>query len=69
MNNPMPFFCDKSVEIKSLEVDVNSLLLSSISSTCNKLVLPSISCGWVCSEFLHRKGEITFDIIIQSCLP
>ena len=69
MNNPMPFFRNRIMKIKPFEDYVNRQLLSSLSITCNKHFLHSISCIWVCSEFFHRKGEIAFDIIIQRYLP
>ena len=68
LDYPPPIFRDRTIDLKCWNEDINSYLLSRLASTSNKYLRPSIKCPWGCSEFLHKTGNISYDIIIQRIL-
>ena len=68
IESPSPIFIDKTMEIKEWNDDVNSYLLPRLASSCNKHLMPNIMCPWGCSEFNHKCGHISMDIVFQRYL-
>lgn len=65
IDSPSPIFIDKTMEINEWNDDVNSYLLPRLASSCNKHLMPNIMCPWGCSEFNHKCGHISMDIVFQ----
>ena len=68
LDNPSPFFEDKTLEIRDWEHGISSHLLSNLARVTNKYLLPRVKCPWGCSEFHHKAGSLPLDIIYQRYL-
>ena len=68
IKSPPCIFIDKTHEKKVWDDDVNSYLLSRLASCCNKYLLPNNLCPWGCTEFNHKCGYVSFDIVWQRYL-
>ena len=66
---PPSLFVDISHDKKVWNEDIDSYMLSRLASSCNKYMLPNILCPWGCSEFNHRCGFLSLDIVWQRYLP
>ena len=67
-HNPAPFFKGKTNDIKEWNDYINSYLLSRLASASNKFLRPTIKCPWGCSEFQHKVGYLSLDIVFQRIL-
>ena len=67
--SPSCFFEEQTSNIKKMEEGLCSDLLSTIATTCDSFLMPLVLCPWGCSEYLHKVGYISFDIIIQRYVP
>ena len=69
INNPKPFFVDKTNHINHWNELIDSYSLPNLAEACNRYLLPSVLCPFGCSAFIHRIGHISLDLIFQRFLP
>jgi len=70
IDEPKSIFIDRTSELAEWKEDIESELLSRLASCwCNKFMIPRILCPWGCSEFNHKCGFISLDMIYQRYLP
>ena len=69
VNDPMPFFVDKTHDINHWNELIQSLTLPNLAEACNRYLLPTILCPFGCSAFIHRSGDVSIDLIFQRFLP
>jgi hypothetical protein len=68
LNNPKPYFDDRTEDLIHWNDEISTYNLPRLAKVCNELLLPTVSCPWGCSEFLHRSGTFPLDICIQRYL-
>ena len=67
-NHPTAIFEDITLDIQDWNQSINTYMLSDLAIACNKHLLPTVMCPWGCSEFIHKCGNIPFDIVYQRYL-
>lgn len=68
LENPTPVFVDRTSDIDDWDRLIATYDLTNLSVACNKYLQPTIKCPFGCSEFIHRHGQIPYDIICQRFL-
>jgi hypothetical protein len=68
LSSPSPIFKGKSNDIKNWDDDIKSYLLSRLAHAANTYLMPTVKCPWECSEFQHKVGYKTLDILFQQHL-
>ena len=66
---PTAMFKDISNEVRDMKSGLSSNTLSEIIRVCNKHLIPSVLCPWGESEYIHKCGNIPYDIMVQRYLP
>jgi predicted GIY-YIG superfamily endonuclease len=69
IDHPLPFFVDRTKEINDWDNLIGSYSLPNLRDACNKYLVPTILCPFGCTEFNHRCGHISIDIVLQRFLP
>ena len=69
LNFPHPAIVDRSLDQIEMIADISSFNLGRIMDTMNKHLIPDVLCPWGCSEYIHKVGTVSLDIIIQRFLP
>ena len=62
---PPPLVQDVSEKRHEWDRLVNSYTLPNLRDACNKFMVPTVLCPFGCSEFLHRCGTVSMDMIFQ----
>ena len=65
LSNPPPILADRTKDITKWDNSIESGNLNKIADVCNKLLIPTVLCPWGCSEFLHKVGYISIQLIFQ----
>ena len=69
IEEPYSYFVDITHDIKRWNDLNDSHLLPNLRDACNELLVPKILCPFGCSEFKHRCGTVSIDIVFQRYLP
>ena len=69
MTSLPPHFKDRTKDLIHWNEAIDSFMLPRLATACNNYLQPTIKCPWGCSEFLHKVGNISLDIIFQRYLP
>ena len=68
MNHPKPSIIDISFERKDWKKLIQSYELPKLAEACNKYLRPTVLCPFGCSEFIHKGGTVSMDLIFQRYL-
>lgn len=65
IDHPAPYFIDRTDEILRFNDAIGSYSLPKLRDECNNVFLPNILCPFGCTEFRHKFGCLSLDIIFQ----
>ena len=68
IDNPEPSVCDISEKIIEFQHLIKSYSLPKLAEACNRFMIPTVMCPFGCSEFHHKTGHLSLDLIIQRYL-
>ena len=68
-NGPNSYFKDVTNEKREFDTLSKDKSLVKVAAVCNKYLMPNILCPWGCSEYMHRSGFISLDLVIQRYMP
>jgi len=74
MQSPAPAFLDGTRDITFFNkyIDYNNndkKAFAQLRDACNKLLMPTVSCPYGCSEYLHKGNFLSLDTTFQRYLP
>ena len=65
IDDPPSFFRDYTVEADEFQSVLNRNKLGELKTACDAFLMPVILCPWGCSEYSHRCGSVSLDLIVQ----
>jgi len=65
LDNPLPIFSDVTGRKRELERGIASMRASDMQRVCNDHLLPLVRCPWGCSEYFHKCGLLSFDLVVR----
>ena len=65
LDSPLPIFSDVTDRKGELERGLATMRASTMQHVCNKHLLPLVRCPWGCSEYFHKCGLLSFDLIVR----
>lgn len=69
IQQPSPFFVDRTIDYDQMKNDIESYKLSKLMSTSNKYLLPDVLCPWGESEYMIQCGYVPLDLVTQRFIP
>ena len=74
LEDPQPIFTDVTQIQRDFEAGTNAhnpakAAFAQLRDTCNKFLIPIVSCPYGCSEYLHKCNQLPMDILYQFYLP
>ena len=69
ISTPSSIFKDITNDIGDMNSGLKTKTLSEIMRCCNKHLIPSVLCPWGEAEYIHKCGNLCYDLLIQRYLP
>ena len=73
LSSPSPIFRDATTDMKAFAHGIdftrtNKMGLADLRDACNKYLLPTVSCPYGCTEYLHKCESVPMDLVFQRYL-
>ena len=65
LESPPPIFSDVTGRKEELETGIGTMCASDMQRVCNEHLLPLVRCPWGCSEYFHKCGLLSFDLVVR----
>ena len=65
VENPLPIFSDVTDRKGEFEEGIAEMRAVEMRRVCNEHLLPLVRCPWGCSEYFHKCGTLSIDLVIR----
>ena len=68
LDKPCPIFADVTDRKAELELGIAGMNAVEMRRVCNEHLFPLVRCPWGCSEYFHKCGKVSYDLVVRKIL-